>query len=259
MVTSIAEFMDSDMMSDALDLSAFHGFSGLHGGLSAAMLLREMRQHAPSGSRLARMTANFLRPADGPLLLSSELVKAGSKASIVKGSAISGAELAIEATSIFVLASRTGAAPLTPSMPDTIVGRSDAQLFEIPAEFVPISQRMEIRPATDTLPYSGSDTPELCAWIRLKDSLANNDERVLLLADALAPSFSAVLSELRMVPTVAMSATMSEQVPAVDFDWVLVRARTTMAGRDGWVREVIDVWTEDGVHLITSDQLRVVR
>jgi hypothetical protein len=144
-------------------------------------------------------------------------------------------------------------------MPKGIVGRSDADRYVIPPEFVPISERMEIRAALDVLPYSGSAEPVLCGWVRLTDDVPSSEERLTILIDSLAPSYTAVLTELKAVPTVEMTVAVSATAAETAFDWVLVLARTTSADTAGFVRESIDVWTEGGEHLASCTQLRVVR
>lgn len=134
-----------------------------------------------------------------------------------------------------------------------------ARRFVVPPDFVPITTRIEIRPATTTLPYSAASRPELCAWVRLSDPLDDPLERLLVLADALAPSYAAVLTDLRPVPTIRMTARFTPQATTVDFDWVLLRAHTPEAGADGWLTETVTVWTPDGQPLASSSQLRTVR
>jgi hypothetical protein len=144
-------------------------------------------------------------------------------------------------------------------MPTGIEDRASAAVVEIPPEFIPISQRMEIRAATPELPYSGAAKPVLCGWIRLTDEVPATEERITILIDSLAPSYTALLTELRAVPTVEMSIQLSADAPATAFDWVLVLATTTSADAHGFVRETINMWTEGGSHLASCTQLRIVR
>lgn len=77
--------------------------------------------------------------------------------------------------------------------------------------------------------------------------------------DALAPSFAAVLAELRMVPTVELSVRPGDGLARASSPWVLLSARTLSATADGWVDERIDGWGVDGAHLGGAQQLRLVR
>jgi hypothetical protein len=95
--------------------------------------------------------------------------------------------------------------------------------------------------------------------VRLTDDVPSIEERLTILIDSLAPSYTAVLTELRAVPTVEMTIALSAAAAETAFDWVLVLARTTSADACGFVREAIDVWTEKGEHLASCVQLRVVR
>ena len=144
-------------------------------------------------------------------------------------------------------------------MPTRLKKRADAERFVIPPEFVPISERMEIRAAVDVLPYTGAAEPVLCGWVRLTDEVPSTEERITILIDSLAPSYTAVLTELKPVPTVELTVALSAGAAESTFDWVLVHSRTTSADACGFVRESIDMWSEAGVHLASCTQLRVVR
>ncbi|WP_297609626.1 acyl-CoA thioesterase [Nocardia sp.] len=239
-------------------MKSLNGFSGLHGGLATALLLRHMRAHVPPDRQLVSLSARFLRPLGSPISISSELVRNGSTATLTQGAAVSEGKVGVDAHAVF--GGRSGGfREFATELPVSITSRDESEVFVVPPEFVPISQRMEVRPATSELPYSGAKDPVLCAWIHLREEVVSADERLLILVDALAPSYAAVLGELHMVPTVEMSVQLSVAAYRTDFDWVLVRAETTGADGGGWVRELVDVWSEDGSHLASCSQLRVVR
>ena len=124
---------------------------------------------------------------------------------------------------------------------------------------MPISTRFEIRPATQGLPFSGAGEARLCAWVRLTEPVEDPWERLLLLADALAPSYAAVLTDPRPIPTVRMTVRFTPEVASTEFSWVLVDATTIDAGVDGWLTEAIHLWSEAGTLLASSSQLRLVR
>ena len=79
-----------------------------------------------------------------------------------------------------------------------------------------------------------------------------------MLADALAPAYSAVLSDLVMVPTVELTARPGVGIASSSSPWVLLRATSDAVAADGWVNERIDAWGPDGTHLGGAHQLRVV-
>jgi acyl-CoA thioesterase len=259
MTTLITDLLSSDGQVDALDQASFNGFDGMHGGLTVALLLRRMRALVPQQRGLVTVTARFIRPLRGPITLDVNIVRAGGSVTIAHAAASSPAGTSVYADALYGSRSALNTPVFSPDMPSDIVGRPDAEVFAIPPEFIPISERMEIRPAAKGLPYSGSDVPVLCAWVRLKEDVPANDERMAILADALAPSYTAVLTELKTVPTVEMSVQLSPQALDFMFDWVLLRAQTTIADTRGFVRETIDIWAEDGLHLATCTQARIIR
>jgi acyl-CoA thioesterase len=256
---SIAEFLHSSEQFEAADLKTFNGFNGLHGGLAVAKLVRQMRALAPDDRELVAVTARFIRPLVWPIVVDADIVRNGRTLTIASAAASCESGISVEASATFGFGAQRDIPLFAPEMPTGLVQRADATALEFPAEFVPIFQRLEIRPATKELPYSGSVDPVLCGWVRLRDEVPANDERITILIDSLAPSYTAVLTELKAVPTVEMSVQLSAGVAGSTFDWALVRARTTSADARGFVRETIDMWTERGVYLASCTQLRMVR
>ncbi|KHL09105.1 UNVERIFIED_CONTAM: hypothetical protein LK11_54815 [Mumia flava] len=243
-------------------MRAFHGFGGLHGGLTTALLLRAMRSAAARALRPVEVTAHLVRPITESPQLDTAIAHTGRALTLASAAATSGERPAAHATAVL-------AAPLDPRAPGgpaawaeprptDVRPVANAERFAIPPELVPIATRFEIRPATARLPFSAADAPELCAWIRLTDPVEDPWERLLVLADALAPSYAAVLAAPRPVPTVRTSVRFVPEAATTVFDWVLVRATTTHAGADGWLTETIHVWSPDGTTLATASQLRLL-
>ncbi len=259
MTVTIAQFLHASERIDTADQETFNGFDGLHGGLAVAMLVRQMRELVPRERELIGVTARFIRPLVWPIVVDADLVKSGTTLTIACATASSQSGTSVEANATFGTGTVRDRPVFAPEMPSGIATRSEAVPFIPPAEFIPISRRMEIRAATGELPYSGSTSPVLCGWVRLIDEVPSNEERISILIDCLAPSYTAVLSELRAVPTVEMSVQLSAAAARAEFDWVLVRARTTSADSRGFVREEIDMWTEGGQHLASCAQLRIIR
>src|SRR5689334_17204721 len=244
MTVTIAQFLHASERIDTADQATFNGFNGLHGGLAVAMLVRQMRELVPQERELVGVTARFIRPLVGPIMVDTDVVRNGTTLTIACATASSHSGTSVEANATFGTGAVREGPVFAPEMPSEIAPLSEAVPFVPPAEFIPISRRMEIRAATSELPYSGSKRPVLCGWVRLTDEVPSNEERISILIDCLAPSYTAVLSELRAVPTVEMSVQLSAPATRTSFDWVLVLARTTSADARGFVREEIDMWTE---------------
>ena len=147
-------------------------------------------------------------------------------------------------------------APLSPPAPPP----ESCEVFEIPPEFVPISVFWQIRPVGANRPYAGGTEPELTAWVRLlEDEEPPDVHRLILLMDALAPAYAAILPSLRLIPTVELTVRPGAGVATASSPWVLLRARTRSADASGWNEEIIDAWDPAGVHLGSAHQLRLLR
>ena len=102
-------------------------------------------------------------------------------------------------------------------------------------------------------------TAELTAWIRLVvDDEPPDEARLVVLLDSLAPSYAAVLSTLAPIPTIELTVRPTAALASAASPWVLVRARTNVAGESGWIDETLDAWGPDGVHLAHGSQLRLL-
>lgn len=265
------------------------GFGGLHGGLALAALTAQMAetaaapdvrgqatdtphahgQNAAAPLRLRSVTGRFHRAVRDPFTIDTQVdartrstVSVGSTLRAAVNTAATGADPTdspplVSATALYGSSSLAAAPSHGPERP-AVPHWSDATLFRPPPSFVPVSERYELRVTGENRPFNGGTNPRLTAWLRLReDDRAPDDLRLLFIADALAPSISAVLHTPQPVPTLELRAAFSGH-RAVS-PWVLVDARTMLAGADGWVTEDITVWGEDGACLLEATQLRLVR
>lgn len=255
----IDEFLSLQGPLDTAAVAHFSGPYGLQGGLAAALLLRRMRAAVTSDREPVALGVRFIRPLGGTVDIDAEPVRSGALVSWVNASAATDGKLGMTAHAAFT-APRTSDTPVVAApMPAGIANWQGGTTIPLPPDFGPVAQLIEVRPALFHAPYCGGDTPVLCAWLRLKDDVATADERLVILADSLAPSYSAILAGFRAIPTVEMSVQLSAAAQHTAFDWVVVRSETTLADARGWVRENLDVWSDDGTHLASGSQLRIVR
>ena len=235
------------------------GFGGLHGGLLLALMVSAMAEQAAAGTSLHSVTGRFRQPVTGEFRVEAALVQAGKTASVVSARAASNAGTHAEATAVFG-PPRDGAWPTVAPPPPAAPPPEDCGQLTIPAEFVPISAYLEIRPVGPDRPYAGGSQPELTAWIRLvEDDRPPDLPRFVLLLDGLAPSYAAVLTSLVLIPTVELSVRPAPSLAVTTSPWVLLHARTRSASQDGWSDEEILAWDRDGRYLGSAQQLRVIR
>ena len=259
MTGTVALSIADALAGSAGDGRSLSGFGGLHGGLASAMLLRTMRSEAEAELVPIELTVFLFRPLALQPDLSAEITHAGRALTLVSATAASDARTGATATLALSAHASRDTPTVAPPRREHVLPIELAERFTVPPEFVPISRRFEIRPATPVLPFSGAHEARLCAWVRLTEPIDDPWERLLLLADALAPSYAAVLTELRPIPTVRMTVRFTPEVTSTVFSWVLVDATTIDAGADGWLTEAIHLWSEDGTLLASTSQLRLAR
>lgn len=233
------------------------GFGGVHGGLALALLTAAMERRA-EGRVLRWVSGAFRRPLRDAFDIEVETDGAGRSVRWLSARALAAGTTSIEARAVFAAPSRARAAPMAPP-PPLAPPALDCPTFTVPPELVPFARRTEIRPVGAPRPFAGLAEPELVAWLRLVDDDAPIDAaRLVLLMDALAPSYAAVLATPTPVPTLTFTVTPGAGLAGATSPWLLLRARTDLASRDGWLMERLDAWSPEGAHLGSAEQVRVV-
>jgi len=254
----IAAILGASVSSDRFTIGpALWGFGGVHGGLALALLTAAMRDRA-RGRILRHVSAQFKRPLRDELEIDVSEDGSGKTASWLSARAMAKGSAAVTASAVFAAAGSADAAPVSPPMP-SVPPPADCPVFTIPPEFVPFARRTEVRPVGTARPFIGAAEPELTAWLRLVDDDLPLDEiRLMVLMDSLPPSYAAVLHAPVPIPTVMYSVTPGAGLATAASPWILLRARTGVASRDGWLDERLDAWGPDGQHLAAGEQLRII-
>jgi acyl-CoA thioesterase len=231
------------------------GHGGLHGGLTLAALTAAAG--TTEGHRLRAVTGQFLRPLqDASSLEADELRRGRTVRSVAVRATTDGSVRATAVVTSGRAASPTTTTPLSAPAP-IVPPPSECDVLAFPDENASIVDHIEIRPATGGLPFSGSNTAELTAWVSLTDhDRPPDDLRLIVLADAIAASYTAMLSFLALTPTVELSV--SPTGHAAVSPWVLVQTRATAVTEDGWIDERIELWDGTGTHLASARQVRVL-
>jgi hypothetical protein len=205
---------------------------------------------------LRSVSAQFLRPVDGPMRLDAEVLKQGRSLSVASSRGLVEGRPHLLAAAVF---GRPGRGPAVPS-PDRPWSPpiEETDRLEMPGHLLPFFDHTEIRPLGDTRPFAGGDGAELVAWVRLVDDDQPVDElRLVVLMDCLAPALSAVMPAMLPVPTIELSVHLTPAVATATSPWILLRARTEQAGDDGWCSERLEAWGPDGRFYGTATQLRL--
>jgi hypothetical protein len=235
------------------------GFGGLHGGLALASLTARIQTMAPTG-QMRSVSGRFHRAIRESFEIEATWPTGAGSITAYNARAIAGGETAVTAAALFGVDQAPVAPTLAPAAP-VAPPPQECEVLTIPREFVPVAGQTEIRSIDTNRPFGGGSEARLTAWVRLvEDDRPPDLLRLIFLMDALAPSFSAVLTVPQPIPTIELSVYPTGGLPAhAPSPWVLLSARTDVATGSGWLSEHIDAWDLDGRHLATARQLRVVR
>ncbi|WP_072689728.1 thioesterase family protein [Rhodococcus marinonascens] len=239
--------------------SSWLGFGGVHGGLAVASML-----HAASTETTATpvaVTAHLTRPVEpGPVSVQVEVEHGGRTPSVR-------ASIPESACALIRLTRDTGAASWPAGASDLCtVDPEHVSPLEIPVDFVPFSQYIDIRPINEARPFAGGADPEFEVWIRLLSSIEfSPEERAAVLLDALPPALFATLDTLVAIPTVEFSAYFppvstsrppaNDVHPRVEEEWHHLRHRTVWA-TDGLCVDESELRTSTGHLAGQARQLR---
>ena len=253
--TRLATLLDQPADEVRID-PGWWSFSGAHGGLSVALLTAAMRRAVGGDVPLRSVSAQFLRPVDGPMRLEADALKQGRSLAVASSTGRVDGRSHLTATAVFGHPGRGPAVP-PPAMPWS-PPLGDLAPLELPSLTLPFFDHTEIRPVGDTRPFAGGDRAELLAWVRLVDDDRPVDElRFVVLMDCLAPAISAVMLAMTAVPTIELGVHLAPAVRSATSPWILLRARTDLAGADGWCSERLEAWGPDGSFYGTATQLRL--
>jgi hypothetical protein len=232
------------------------GFGGLHGGLTLALLAKAMHFGADAGV-LRSATVRLHRPVNQVFTVAITRPRRGRASADAFPAA--GDRLCLASASLVTGAVRPQwLQPVAPDRP-SVSPPGNCERFAIPPGLVPIGQFLEVRPTDGTRPYAGGPCPVLTAWLRLtEDDQPPDVFRLVMLMDALAPSYAAVLTTPQAIPTVELTVRYAGGLQGASSPWILLRASTTWVSADGWLNEHLDAWDPAGTHLASADQLRTI-
>lgn len=236
---------------------AWWTWGGAQGGLVMALCARAARASAPA-LVLRSVSTAFLAPTgEGAVHLVSREERVTKNSAVVTTRVEQDHKVTALTTSGWVRqmdaaeVQHTIARPAVPP-PETCAPYRDAELL------FPFPTQVDIRPVDDRLPLSGSDVPELTAWVRLRSGARVDAAVALVMLDALAPAAYAVWTVPAVMPTLEMTAHLLADLDAEPVSgWVLVRQRHAYTGAGVSIDEC-DVWSSGGRHIAQARQLRRV-
>lgn len=241
--------VSSNAPSFVLDPS-WRSFSGLHGGWMASRLLEAASRLTDDPPR--SLHAEFPAPApEGNADIETELIRQGRSATFVTAGLRSDGRVVARASVVFGPA-RPG--PTIAAPPPGVEPPQNLDELVVPAALVPFTQHFEYRPSQRPFAMDGGPA-ELMGWVRFRDGRAIDERAATVIADAIPPALYRGLSLPVPIPTAQLSLQFC--CPGAAEGWALVRIVTRSAG-EGWCVDDSDVWTQEGRHVASARQTRLV-
>src|SRR5690348_7063517 len=209
------------------------GFGGLHGGLTLALLAKAARCGGDDGV-MRSATVRFHHPVSQAFTMAITRPRRGRVS--VDALSFAGDRSLMASASLVTAPVRTQwLPPVGPDCP-SVRPPGDCERFAVPAGLVPIGQFLEVRPTDDRRPYAGGARPVLTAWLRLtEDDEPPAPDRMIMLMDALAPSYAAILTAPQPIPTVELTVRCADGLAGATSPWILLRVNHLGVG--GWVAQ----------------------
>ncbi|CAN5924127.1 thioesterase family protein [soil metagenome] len=237
---------------------AWHTGRGAFGGLMAAAKLQAMAEDVADAERTPRsLTVHFCAPAVEEVVLSTEVVRVGSRVAHATARVSSEGKVVTFASASFCK-DRPDAhdyqhAVMPEVAPASTIPELPAGLPGLPAFF----QHFDVRFCGPTMPFSGAREPRVAAWVRLREPEPIDGPLAAMLLDVLPPAISATFEGPRAVASVDFTIQLFTRPAALALD-PAAHHLVTIGSRwaaDGYAEEVRDLWSPQGLLIGQCRQL----
>ncbi|TXT38020.1 MAG: hypothetical protein FD135_3184 [Comamonadaceae bacterium] len=252
-MTSLTQIIEDFNPSSAFDTPA-NWLQGrtIYGGLSAALALHAALRDAPPGlPPLKSAQIMFVGPASNALSFKTTVLRQGKSATCISVDCMAGAEVALRVMFIF-------AAPRPSKIQHdfhpfpAVSGPENYQSLGVVSQAPASLSNFELRFAGKSLPVTGSDHPELMAWVRHVDAVGVDPTVALLaLGDSLPLAVMASFTEF--APISSMTWTLDMAQPLSAGEWFLLRSASQRAG-EGYSFQTMEIWNEQGKLVLSGSQ-----
>lgn len=225
----------------------------IYGGLSTALALQTALQMAPAHlPPLKSAQVLFVGPAIENLRFKAQTLRHGKSATMISVDGMVDDQLMLRVAFLFAHPRVSAVRHDLTSCPVVQHPPACLSLHETgPTPPIHLSN-FEIRMAGPHLPVTGSDHPELLAWVRHKDAIGVDPAVALLaLGDSLPPGVMVCFKAF--APVSSMTWNLDLAGPATCSDWFLLRS-TSQRGWDGYSFQTMDIWNEQGQPVLSGSQ-----
>lgn len=224
----------------------------IYGGLSVALALQAALRDAPPGlPPLKSAQILFVGPASASLTFKTVVLRQGKSATYISVDCMAGTEVAQRV--MFIFADPRPSKIQHDFYPFPAVnGPDNYQRLGVVSQAPASLANFELRFAGNSLPVTGSDHPELIAWVRhLGASGVDPTVSLLALGDSLPLAVMACFTEF--APMSSMTWTLDIAHPVVAGEWFLLRSASQRAD-SGYSFQTMEVWNEQRELVLSGSQ-----
>ena len=220
-----------------------------YGGLSVALALQTILKDAPDNlPPLKSAQVSFIGPSIEPLRFKKTILRQGKSATWIAVDCYTSKEVVTHVTFVFahpreskIDHQRCPAPPTHP--PEYFPG------LERRASIPAFLSNFDVRFIGPSTPVSGSDHPELIAWIRhINHAIIDPAVALLALGDSLPIAVISCFTEFHPMSSMTWSIDLPQ--PATYDEWFLLRSSSKQA-QNGYSFQTMSMWNREG-KLITS-------
>lgn len=224
----------------------------IYGGLSVALALQAaLRDAPPDLPPLKSAQILFVGPASKSLTFKTLVLRQGKSATFISVDCMAGAAVAMRVMFIFADPRPSKIQHDFYQFP-SVAGPENYQRLGTVSQAPASLSNFELRFAGRSLPVSGSDHPELIAWVRHVDA-SGVDPAVALMALGDSLPLAAMACFTEFAPISSMTWTLDLPQPVIAGEWFLLRSASQRA-HDGYSFQTMEIWSEKGKLVLSGSQ-----
>lgn len=223
-----------------------------YGGFSAALALQvALKQFPEKLPPLKSAQISFIGPIIENVIFQAEILRQGKSATQIAVDASVKGSIVLRTGFIFAAPRKSTIQHNHIKMPQ--VDRPEAYLPPREEMFVPdFFNNFDVRFVSPSTPVSGSEHPELLAWVHLKDTTSISPEiALLLIGDCLPPASMACFKT--PAPISSMNWAVDFAQPATQSEWYLLQSFSLVAN-EGYSYQTMHIWNEKEQLVLSGTQ-----
>lgn len=222
-----------------------------YGGFSAALALTAAQAAGGQMPPLRSAQVSFVGPLYGPVEVRARVLRQGRNATWVDVEITREGEVGLVASFVFMGPVESALHLNDRPAPAGLIAPADAQDFAMRHSPEFLRHHFDVRFA---LPRSAEKRPELCWWVRLKESAGLDAMTgLLLIADALPPGVLPLLAPRTPVSSMTWQANLLTPAPATRDGWWLLRSTGDYA-EQGCSSQRMEIWNAAGEPIMMGIQ-----